>query len=64
MTAPLSLKQRVAGFDEIKFFITSWGSQAMVLEPESLREEIRAEAEAMQDKYSKADEELEKPVRA
>lgn len=42
----------------------SWGSHALVLEPDSLREEITAEAEAMQQKYSKADEELEKSVRA
>jgi predicted DNA-binding transcriptional regulator YafY len=42
----------------------NWGSHALVLEPESLREEIRTEAQAMQEKYSKADEELEKSVRA
>jgi len=28
----------------------SWGSNAQVLEPESLKDEIRAEAEAMLDK--------------
>lgn len=35
----------VAGTDEIRFWIMSWGSRATVLEPASLRDEIRAEAE-------------------
>jgi predicted DNA-binding transcriptional regulator YafY len=37
----------VAGIAEIKFWILKWGAQARVLEPASLRDEIRAEAEAM-----------------
>ena len=37
----------VAGTDEIKFWIMSWGSHALVLEPESLMDEIREEAQAM-----------------
>ena len=37
----------VAGTDEIKFWIMNWGSHALVLEPESLKEEIKGEAEAM-----------------
>jgi predicted DNA-binding transcriptional regulator YafY len=37
----------VAGTEEIKFWVMNWGSQAEVLEPEKLREEIRTEAEAM-----------------
>ena len=37
----------VAGTEEIKFWILNWGSKAEVLEPESLRDDIRAEAEAM-----------------
>ena len=41
----------VAGTQEIKFWIMNWGSKAKVLEPESLREEIRAEAETMLQKY-------------
>ena len=41
----------VAGTEEIKFWIMNWGSKAHVLEPESLRNEIRAEAEAMLNKY-------------
>jgi len=41
----------VAGTDEIRFWIMSWGSKAEVLEPESLREEIRTEAEMMANRY-------------
>ncbi len=41
----------VAGTDEIKFWILNWGSKAEVLEPASLREEIRAEARAMVHAY-------------
>jgi predicted DNA-binding transcriptional regulator YafY len=52
----------VAGTEEIKFWIMSWGSHALVLEPESLREEIRAEAEAMLGKYMEEIEKEEKPL--
>ena len=45
----------VAGIDEIKFWIMNWGSKAMVLEPESLKKEIRTEAEAMFQRYSKTE---------
>jgi predicted DNA-binding transcriptional regulator YafY len=41
----------VAGTDEIRFWIMTWGSKAEVLEPESLREEIRIEAERMARRY-------------
>jgi predicted DNA-binding transcriptional regulator YafY len=41
----------VAGTNEIKFWILNWGSKAEVLAPESLREEIRAEAEGMLQTY-------------
>jgi len=43
-------ESEVAGTDEIKFWIMSWDSNAQVLKPESLKDEIRAEAEAMLDK--------------
>ena len=43
----------VAGTAEIKFWIMSWGSHALVLEPESLIDEIREEAEAMLERYKK-----------
>jgi predicted DNA-binding transcriptional regulator YafY len=51
----------VAGTEEIKFWVMSWGSKALVLEPESLREEIRAEAEAVVGKYGEHLLTVEKP---
>lgn len=45
------LELQVAGTEEIRFWIMTWGSKAEVLEPESLREEIRMEAELMASKY-------------
>jgi len=44
----------VAGTDEIRFWIMTWGSKAEVLEPESLREEIKGEAERMAKRYGGA----------
>jgi predicted DNA-binding transcriptional regulator YafY len=44
----------VAGTEEIKYWVMSRGSKAEVLDPQSLREEIRAEAEAAVEKYSRA----------
>ena len=41
----------VAGTDEIKYWLMSWGSKAAVLEPASLRDEIRGEAEAVMNIY-------------
>ncbi len=41
----------VAGTQEIKFWILRWGAKAKALEPESLRKEIRLEAEAMLENY-------------
>jgi predicted DNA-binding transcriptional regulator YafY len=41
----LIFEARVAGTDEIKFWVMSWGSKAQVLSPESLRNEIISEAE-------------------
>jgi predicted DNA-binding transcriptional regulator YafY len=37
----------VAGTEEIKFWVMSWGSKARVLKPDSLREEIRYEINTM-----------------
>ncbi|MEJ2025770.1 MAG: WYL domain-containing protein, partial [Deltaproteobacteria bacterium] len=45
---------------ELKSWILGWGADALVLEPESLREEIRAEAMAILDRYHAAPK--EKPV--
>ncbi|MDZ7700065.1 MAG: transcriptional regulator [Deltaproteobacteria bacterium] len=42
---------QVAGTDEIRFWIMTWGSKATVLEPESLRQEIKAEALRMAKGY-------------
>lgn len=53
----------VAGTEEIKFWIMNWGSKAEVLEPESLRDEIRTEAEAMLRKYRGNIEEREESYR-
>jgi len=50
----------VAGTDEIKFWIMSWGSKAEVLEPESLRDEIHEEAKMILERYVKDIKEEEK----
>ena len=42
----------VSGTDEVKFWLMSWGSKALVLEPESLREEIRVECALTLDHYN------------
>jgi len=42
----------------------SWGPHALVLEPESLRDEIRAEAEMMLGRYEKEMEKEDRPVKA
>lgn len=52
----------VAGTDEIKFWIMSWGAHAMVLEPESMRSEINAEAEKILEKYGKGIERKKKSL--
>jgi predicted DNA-binding transcriptional regulator YafY len=43
----------VAGTDEIKRWILTWGARAEVLAPESLREEVRREAEALARSYKR-----------
>ena len=42
----------VAGIEEIKYWVLKWGAKARVIEPESLREAIQAEAEAMVSNYN------------
>ena len=54
----------MAGTEEIKFWVMSWGSKPLVLEPYSMTEEPRAEAEAMADKYDKAVEPEGEPAKA
>jgi predicted DNA-binding transcriptional regulator YafY len=51
----------VAATQEIKSWVMSWGSKAEVLEPQSLREEIRAESEALLEKYGRGLLRDEKP---
>ena len=41
----------VAGTDEIKHWVMTWGANARVLEPESLREDIRREAAGILERY-------------
>ncbi|MBK5102381.1 MAG: WYL domain-containing protein, partial [Desulfobacteraceae bacterium] len=53
-----------AGTEEIRFWAMSWGSKAEVLEPESLREEIRSEAERISEIYGKGVGHEEKPLAA
>jgi predicted DNA-binding transcriptional regulator YafY len=48
----LIFEARVAGTDEIKFWLMTWGSKAEVLSPPSLREEIKSEAKAMLQNYA------------
>ncbi len=47
----LIFKAEIAGTEEIKFWILRWGKDAVVLEPDSLREEIRMEAEGVLKNY-------------
>jgi predicted DNA-binding transcriptional regulator YafY len=44
----------VAVTEEIKHWIKGWGSQALVIEPESLRDEIRSESVKMLERYGSA----------
>ena len=43
----------MAGTEEIKFWIMSWGASALVLEPESLRDDILKETEVIIERYRK-----------
>jgi len=54
----------MAGTDEIKFWIMSWGARALVLEPESLRDEIRTEVESLLNRYEREVEKEGKPLKA
>ena len=50
--------------DEIKFWIMSWGSHALVLEPEFLRDEIRAEVKSLLNRHEREVEKEGKPLKA
>jgi predicted DNA-binding transcriptional regulator YafY len=43
----LVFKVKISGTEEIKFWILGWGKDAVVLEPDDLREEIRLEAQGI-----------------
>ncbi|MBN1102624.1 MAG: WYL domain-containing protein, partial [Deltaproteobacteria bacterium] len=58
----LIFESEVAGTDEIRFWVMGWGSHAEVLEPEDLREQIRAEAETLVVRYGRDLERQEKVV--
>jgi predicted DNA-binding transcriptional regulator YafY len=50
----------VAGLEEVRFWVLGWGSLAEVLEPEALREAVKAEARAMVERYGvRREEEVE-----
>jgi len=51
LSLEISTERRITMAEGMKFWVMSWGSHALVLEPESLRNEIRAEAEAMLNRY-------------
>jgi predicted DNA-binding transcriptional regulator YafY len=55
---------KVAGTEEIKFSVMSWGSRAEVIEPQSLREEIRLEAETAVEKYGRTAAAQQEPATA
>ncbi|MGD8762190.1 MAG: transcriptional regulator [Desulfobacteraceae bacterium] len=44
----------VAGTDEIKYWTMSWGSKALALSPESLRQQIQVEADILLKNYKRA----------
>ena len=46
---------RVAGIEEIKYWILRWGSKAEVLSPPELKDAVRREAEAMVGIYAAGD---------
>ena len=50
----LIFEARVAGTDEIKFWLMTWGSKAEVLSPAALRDEMISEAEVMLQNYQTA----------
>ena len=54
----------VAGTREVKSWILCWGSQARVLEPDSLREEIRSEAAEILGVYAGTAEQVESALTA
>jgi predicted DNA-binding transcriptional regulator YafY len=58
------LEVDVAGTQEIKHWILRWGSRAQVLEPDSLREEIRSEAAEILGVYANSSEQIKSALSA
>ena len=58
----ISTECEIAMSKGVEFWGMSWGSHALVLEPESLREEIRAEVEVILHRYERAVEKEEKSM--
>ena len=56
------LEVDVAGTKEIKHWILGWGSQAQVLEPDALREEVRSEAAEILGVYANTSPQVEKAL--
>jgi predicted DNA-binding transcriptional regulator YafY len=49
----------VAGTDEVKHWVMSWGKNAEVIEPKFLRQEIASELEYCIEKYEEISEDVE-----
>ena len=49
----LILEMVVAGIEEVKHWILTWGAKAEVLEPKSLRDNIIAESKALLERYQR-----------
>lgn len=47
----VELEMEVAGTREVKLWVLGWGAQAVVLTPDALRKEIKAEIKAMRARY-------------
>lgn len=45
-------RAKVAGIDEIKFWVMTWGAKAEVIEPRSLRHAIKKDIDQMQNAYA------------
>ena len=52
----ISTECEIAMSKGVEFWGMSWGSHAMLLEPESLKDEISADVEAMLNRYEGATE--------
>lgn len=58
----LRVEMTLSSTEEIKHWVLSFGSKAVVLEPDSLRDEIRAEIETMMNVYETQRESIERQL--